>query len=80
MDCTSLTSITLPSSITKIVIGAFDNCTSLSEVYCYATEPPTIDQYSFASNIATLYVPAQCGTKYEQSNWGLYSDNIIEMD
>lgn len=43
----SLTKIILPSSITEIYSYAFYNCPALSELICYATLPPTADEYSF---------------------------------
>lgn len=39
-DCTSLTSITIPKSVTEVSNGYFKGCTSLKEVTCLAQVPP----------------------------------------
>ena len=39
-DCTSLTSITIPKSVTEVSNGHFKGCTSLKEVTCLAQVPP----------------------------------------
>lgn len=42
--CSHLESVTLPRSITSIGGGAFADCANLSEIYCYASESPTIPE------------------------------------
>ena len=55
--CTALNEITLPASITSIGENAFAGCTKLYDVYCYAMEPPTAYESSFANYNAFLHVP-----------------------
>ena len=66
--CSSLTSITIPSSVTSIGNWAFQGCSGLTSVTCYATEPPTVKDYTFKGvNIESipLYVPAESVKKYK---------------
>lgn len=88
-NCSALTSVTWGASITKIPDYAFQGCASIVEIYSYATTPPSYSQFantnpyqSFDNSLKTktkIYVPARCGTKYEASQWGVFT-NIIEMD
>ncbi len=39
-NCTGLTSITIPNSVTAISEYAFSNCTAVNTIYCYAINPP----------------------------------------
>ena len=55
--CTSLNEITLPASIKSIGENAFAGCTKLYDIYCYAMEPPTAYESSFANYNAFLHVP-----------------------
>ena len=56
-NCTSLNEVTLPASITSIGENAFAGCTKLYDIYCYAMEPPTAYDSSFANYNAFLHVP-----------------------
>ena len=56
-DCLSLNEITLPSSIKSIGENAFAGCTKLYDIYCFAMEPPTAYESSFANYNAFLHVP-----------------------
>lgn len=47
----SLQHIILPACVENIGYRAFDQCSNLSEVTCYAITPPTVDSYAFR-NIA----------------------------
>ncbi|MBR5687234.1 MAG: leucine-rich repeat protein [Prevotella sp.] len=78
--CTSLTSITIPESVTSIEIGAFNEC-PLTEIYSYATTPPSVESDNAFScyNTATLHVPAGCVEAYQGANiWSNFA-NIVEM-
>ncbi len=57
-NCTSLTSVTIPDSVTSIG-ESFYGCTSLKEVYCKPTVPPTGGQYMF-SYYDSGYKPIGC--------------------
>ena len=39
-DCTNLKYVTLSSNVEEIESSAFDNCEKLSDIYCYAVNPP----------------------------------------
>lgn len=86
-NCSALTTVSFGAGITDIPEYAFNGCTSIVEIYCYATTPPSIASFSYASQSfsstlktkAKVYVPTRCGTKYESSSWGAFT-NIIEMD
>lgn len=70
------------------------NCNSLSNVYCYASNPPdleatkfqseygviTVSYLTFPNNIDNLYVPLRTKEAYSTSEWKRYFSNIIEMD
>ena len=55
--CTALNEITLPASVKSIGENAFAGCTKLYDIYCYAMEPPTAFESSFANYNAFLHVP-----------------------
>ena len=55
--CTALNEITLPASVKSIGENAFAGCTKLYDIYCYAMEPPTAYESSFANYNAFLHVP-----------------------
>ena len=56
-DCKALNKITLPASIRSIGPNAFAGCTKLYDIYCFAMEPPTVYESSFANYNAFLHVP-----------------------
>ena len=51
---TSLTSVTIPSSITNIEYGAFEYCTSLTNLF-FEGNAPNVGSYVFYSDSATVY-------------------------
>ncbi len=66
--CDNLTIVILPSTITDINNGLKD-CHNMTDVYCYATVPPTADD-AFSSRIytnATLHIPAESEYAYSQA-------------
>ena len=61
LDCTDLTYIKIPESVTTIKECAFAGCSSLSQVYCCAIDVP-LAPFAFAFDSvplesAVLYVP-----------------------
>ena len=82
-NCTSLTSVVIPDSVTSIGCRAFKGCTQLAEVTCHATVPPVLELFDGAcQNVhfekgGVLYVPNGCVEKYRFSNWGFYFDEIV---
>ena len=55
--CTALNEIKLPASVKSIEENAFAGCTKLYDIYCFAMEPPTAYESSFANYNAFLHVP-----------------------
>ncbi len=82
MDCTSLTSVTIPNSVTNIGQAAFQGCTSLTSVYCNAEKVPTTEYnpfYGVPVSSATLHVPAESLEVYKTSEpWSKFG-NIIAL-
>lgn len=78
-DCSSLTSITIPNSVTSIGNYAF-NVSSLTRVDVKATTPPTINYDTFdkyKGSDLKIYVPAESLEAYKAAN--CWKDlNIIE--
>ena len=65
-NCTSLTEIVLPNTVTYIDKSAFITCTNLQRVKCYAVIPPETNGSVFSSSAYSLplYVPASSINAY----------------
>lgn len=65
----TLTSISLPSSITNIEYYAFSGCQSLTSVSCYATVPPTLGTNVFngIKDQLVVFVPAASIDLYQEA-------------
>ena len=80
-SCKSLTSITIPNSVTTIGNYAFYNCTNLKAIYSKAEIPAQIDYYTFCDRYnATLYVPKGSKAAYLATDFWSNFTNIVEMD
>lgn len=68
-----LPSLELPSSLQIIQKNAFRDCYNISNITCYAIEPPAVMQGAFdgvAKDNFTVEVPAQSVTRYKtESGW-----------
>ena len=93
-DCDALANVSLGNSVTSIGCEAFYNC-SITECFCYASKAPILRSFDandlfygykaspFVIGIkegATLYVPVRCGSDYKFSDWGVFFENIVDMD
>lgn len=84
LDCTGLTSVTIPNSVTSIGTMAFYDCTGLYTIVSLNPTPPTCaNSNSFYSSYypnATLYVPKDSFAKYYVDDvWGLF-ENIKKIE
>jgi len=71
--CTSLTSITIPESVTHIGESAFSGCTKLTKVTCLATTPPEAATNSFENYNGYLYIPCEGKDDYDvDACWGSF--------
>lgn len=85
MQCFDLKSITLPSSLKKIGEWAFDGCSSLRKIVCFAKEPPECVfylTYPFDDVIHSSVLFVLYGSKndYLQSDGWRGFDIIEEME
>ena len=79
----SLTSVTIPGSVTTIGNYAFYECSSLKNVYCKAITPPAEGSHMFSSNASgrKIYVPVKSVNKYKSAKgWSDYADYIVGYD
>ena len=77
-DCTGLTSITIPNSVTSIGNSAFGSCNPLSEIYSNMKDPCACPSPSVGS--PTLYVPAGTADKYIEQGWDEWASEIVEVE
>ena len=80
-DCRNLRTVVLPSTLTSVGQTAFYLDSSLTEVYCYATTPPSLGSYAFYSigSKPTLYVPYESLSAYKNSKWANYFSTILPI-
>lgn len=87
-DCTGLTSVTIPNSLTEINWSAFDGCTSMNTIISYIREPQNLNSSGYVGrtykdiikNSCTIQVPLGTIELYKSSfPWYLYT-NIVEFD
>ena len=69
----SITSITIPGSVTSIEYGAFPQ--SLGKLVCEAQTPPSVEANYSLGNIVIVYVPKGCKDAYRAVN--PWSDKIL---
>ena len=73
--CSSLTSVTIGNGVTNIGNNAFARCDRLSDIYCYATLPPSSQESSFPHYYAYVYVPCESVQHYRADNvWGKFQN------
>ena len=81
-NCASLTSVTIPASVTKMYVP-FSGCSSLTSVTTFAEEPVAIfTDFPNATNSitnATLYVPKGSKAAYEAADYWKDFKEIVEV-
>lgn len=68
--CASLNSLILPHRIRTICGGALQHLSAISDLYCYASEPPTAEKGSFTladQQHCTLHVPKETLHLYQEA-------------
>ena len=84
--CKSITKVTMGEGVTSVGVQSFRECSSLTQVYCYGTTPPTINpsstnsSFNGSSDKRTLYVPKGYLSAYQSSSWANYFGTITEME
>lgn len=84
-DCTSLTSVILPSTVTVIRNYAFNGCTALQTFTLQSATPPTISSATFTGTTCTFYVPYSSDhsilSAYQTAtNWSSMASRIVESN
>lgn len=68
VQCPSIETLVLPSSLKYVEYGAVSNCSSLTTIQCNAVTPPDTDEEPFGEELyaqATLVVPQQSVEAYK---------------
>lgn len=81
--CSSLTSITIPNSVTSIGNSAFRACSSLADVICKSIEMPMLELDVFVGmpiSEATLYVPVQSLENYKAAAQWKEFGSIVPLE
>ena len=78
-NCTSLTSIEIPSNISSIGASAFNGCSGLTSITVNRTTPPTLNgtEVFNDTNNCPIYVPAASINAYKTAdNWSAHASRI----
>ena len=78
--CTGLSSVTIPAKVRELGDFAFTGCSGLESIYMKCETPPVIDEYTFQSVKATLYVPYGTRGAYQSVQYWKKFTDIVEQD
>lgn len=80
--CDNLQTVWLPANTTFISHGFVHSCPSLTEIYCAATTPPTIDSnyllFGSTESIKSIYVPTASVSAYKKADKWSYHSSLIK--
>ena len=79
-DCSGLTNITIPNSVTSLEYACFAYCSGLTEVHVNRETPPATGASIFYAcrSLQTIYVPIGASAEYGVAPWNAYK--IVEED
>ena len=78
--CSSLASITLPSSVSALGNGSFYNCFNLATMTLYAETPPTVGTNAFKNVPTSIIVHVPCGDYNAYHTANGWSEFITVME
>ena len=79
-SCLSLTSITIPDSVTSLGDSCFEDCSNLTTVTLESITPPTRTSSTFDSTVEKFYVPSSSVASYKAAtNWNAFADKIFPI-
>ena len=78
-NCSGLTSIIIPSSVTNIGSGTFIFCSNLSSILSFNPTPPFMTAASFYDGTATVFVPIGSKEAYRWADGWRYFKKIEDV-
>ncbi len=79
-NCMGFTSLTLPSTVTKIWTGCFGRMLGLTQITCLATTPPELSKDDvFTTYDVPLFVPAESVDAYKAAQYWSNFTNIYAI-
>jgi hypothetical protein len=78
---TAVSSVVIPSTVSKIINATFSNCGNLTTIYCKAVIPPTLEEsFNQIHEDAVIYVPAESVEAYQTAQgWSAFA-SLIKSD
>lgn len=79
--CTGLSQAAIGAGVTSLGEGAFTGCTELTNILCYAVEPPAAPAYCFLDVpiTASVQIPCGCIPAYEAADEWTYFWSFTEI-